>query len=182
MIPFSAVSAAYKILYAFPKYFFPQQMADSVMDIDYDSFWDKGVRGLIFDIDNTLATFDTALPDQAMVAFLRDLEEKGFSICFLSNNSKRRVKTFSEGLGYPHIWRAQKPRRVNLYKAIKILDLDKSQVVLIGDQIFTDCLAGNRAGVYTILTAPINFKDEWQVKLKRLPERIVLRAIRQAKL
>ncbi|MCL2619534.1 MAG: YqeG family HAD IIIA-type phosphatase [Defluviitaleaceae bacterium] len=182
MIPFSAVSAVYKILYAFPKYFFPQQMADSVMDIDYNKFWDEGIRGLIFDIDNTLATFDIALPDEATVAFLRSLEEKGFSICFLSNNSKRRVEIFSESLGYPHIWRAQKPRRVNLYKAIKMLGLDKSQVVLIGDQIFTDCLSGNRAGVYTVLTAPISVKDEWQVKLKRLPEKFVLRAIRRAKL
>ncbi|MCL2236387.1 MAG: YqeG family HAD IIIA-type phosphatase [Defluviitaleaceae bacterium] len=182
MIPFFAVSKAFKILSAFPKYFFPQEMVDSVFEVDYDKFWDNGVRGLIFDIDNTLATFDVALPDNETIAFLRTLEEKGFAICFLSNNSKRRVEIFSADLGYPHIWRAQKPRRGNLHKAIDILGLDKSQVVLIGDQIFTDCLAGNRAGVYTVLTTPIGIKDEWQVKLKRMPEKFVLRAIKQAKL
>ncbi|MCL2854244.1 MAG: YqeG family HAD IIIA-type phosphatase [Defluviitaleaceae bacterium] len=157
-------------------------MASSVTEINYDKFWEQGIRGLIFDIDNTLATFDIALPDEQTTAFLRGLEKKGFAICFLSNNSKKRVKLFSEGLGYPHIWRAQKPRRSGLRRAMDILGLDKSQVVLIGDQIFTDCLAGNRAGVYTVLTAPINTRDEWQVKLKRFPEKLVLRAIRQAKL
>jgi len=158
------------------KRFFPAEMADSVFTIDYDKFWDAGIRGLIFDIDNTLATFDVPHPDKKTTQLLSDLTKKGFAIAFLSNNKKERVELFNKDFGYPHIWKAKKPRLDGINRILEMLKLSRKQVVLIGDQIFTDCWVGRRAGVHTILTKPIALRDEWQVKLKRYPEKIVLRA------
>ncbi|MCL2169837.1 MAG: YqeG family HAD IIIA-type phosphatase [Defluviitaleaceae bacterium] len=161
------------------KHFFPNEIADSVYHIDYDIFWQKGIRGLIFDIDNTLATFDTPHPDAAVIELLTTLTKKGFKIAFLSNNKKERVKIFNKEFGFPHIWKAGKPRLSGMRRALESLGLSKRRVILIGDQIFTDCWVGRRAGVYTILTKPIALKDEWQVKLKRYPEKLVLWAYRR---
>ncbi|MCL2376312.1 MAG: YqeG family HAD IIIA-type phosphatase [Defluviitaleaceae bacterium] len=158
------------------RYLFPKEAADSVFHIDYDKLWQAGIRGLIFDIDNTLVTFDIPTPPAEIVDLLAGLTKKGFAICLLSNNSERRVRGFGANLDYPHIWRANKPTLGGISRAMKHLGLDKNQVAIIGDQIFTDCFVGNRFGIHTILTAPIAKRDEWTVKLKRLPERIVLRA------
>jgi len=158
------------------KYLFPKESADSVHDIDYDKLWQAGFRGLIFDIDNTLVTFDVPEPTAQVAGLLEQLIQKGFGICLLSNNSKSRVEGFCQNLSYPHIWKARKPGFSGISRAMGHLGLDKHKVVLIGDQIFTDCFGGNRFGIHTILTAPIAKRDEWTVKLKRLPEKIVLRA------
>jgi len=163
----------------FDKHFFPDEMVDSVFDINYDRFYAAGVRGIIFDIDNTLATFDIAKPCDETTTLLRNLVEKGFKVAFLSNNSKERVVVFNEDLGYPHIWRAKKPRLYGLWTLVKIMGFSRKKVILVGDQIFTDCWVGNRAGIYTILTKRIADRDEWQVKLKRIPEKIVLSAYRR---
>ncbi|MCL2397774.1 MAG: YqeG family HAD IIIA-type phosphatase [Defluviitaleaceae bacterium] len=160
----------------FNKYFFPKEAADSVHLIDYEKLWQMGIRGLIFDIDNTLATFDIPTPPEDIIRLLAGLAEKGFGIVMLSNNSEARVKGFCDGLTYSHIWKAGKPGAKGIARALNLLGLDKIQVALIGDQIFTDCLGGNRFGVYTILTKPIAKRDEWTVRLKRWPEKPVLRA------
>jgi hypothetical protein len=158
------------------KYFFPLEMAESVFDIDYDKFWETGIRGLIFDIDNTLATFDVALPNEATTALLNGLAEKGFVICFLSNNRRKRVEVFSKDLGFDHVWRANKPMLKGVRRALRLLGLEKDKVLLIGDQLFTDCWVGKRAGIHTVLTKPIAKRDEWTVKLKRFPEKLVMNA------
>ncbi|MCL2576066.1 MAG: YqeG family HAD IIIA-type phosphatase [Defluviitaleaceae bacterium] len=163
----------------FKKHFFPSEMHDSVYEIEYDKFWMMGIRGLIFDIDNTLATFDVAKPSEKVLALLNNLTEKGFAIAFLSNNSENRVKIFCEGLPYPHLWKAKKPRRGGVNTILHALNLPNDKVVLIGDQIFTDCWVGNRTGIYTVLTKRIADRDEWQVKLKRIPEKIVMKSLRK---
>ena len=158
------------------KYLFPKQSADSVHDIDYDKLWHDGIRGLIFDIDNTLVTFDIPEPTEQIIVLLARLTQKGFGICLLSNNGEARVKGFCRNIDYPHIWRAKKPGLKGISRAMAHLGLEKHQVAIIGDQIFTDSFVGNRFGIHTILTAPIAKRDEWTVKLKRLPEKLVLRA------
>jgi len=158
------------------EFLFPKEMAASVYSINYERLWRRGIRGLLFDIDNTLATFDVPHPTPRVIDFLDGLVRRGFRICLLSNNSKQRVVGFCAPLGYPHIWKAGKPRAGGIARGISYLGLNKSQVALIGDQIFTDCLGGNCHGVYTILTKPIAKRDEWTVRLKRWPEKPVLRA------
>ena len=158
----------------FVKYLFPKEAALSVHHINYNKLWQKGIRGLIFDIDNTLATFDIPHPPDEIISLLSGLAAKGFKIALLSNNNESRVRKFCKDLKCSCIWKAGKPKLSGISKAAAMLDLRKNQIALIGDQIFTDCLCGNRYGAYTILTKPIAKRDEWTVRLKRWPEKPIL--------
>jgi len=163
----------------FAKYLFPKEMAASVYAINYEKLWRRGIRGLIFDIDNTLATYDIPHPTPKVISFLDGLAARGFAVCLLSNNGKKRVVGFCRGMSYPHVWKAGKPKARGIASCLRHMGLDKAQVALIGDQIFTDCLGGNLFGVYTVLTTPIAKRDEWTVRLKRWPEKPVLWAYRR---
>lgn len=154
--------------------FFPREYVDTIHSIDFGDLWRRGFRGLIIDIDNTLETFDIPLPSQPVINLLQTLKNQGFSIVLFSNNSRERVSKFCENLDIPGIWRARKPGKKGIRRALIRLNLPADKAVLIGDQIFTDCWGGNRMGIYTILTRPIAKRDEWTVRLKRLPEKLVL--------
>jgi len=164
-----------RIAYIMINYFYPNEYVSSVYKINYEALWQSGIRGLIFDIDNTLATYDIENPSKEVLKLIRSLSAKGFKICLLSNNNKNRVVLFNKPLGCKFVFKAKKPSIKGVKLALKYLNLSTCQVALIGDQVFTDCLAGNRANVYTILTKPISKIDEWQVRLKRIPEKVILK-------
>ena len=153
--------------------FFPREFYNSVYEIDYETLYANGFRGLIFDIDNTLAAFDVPDPPNEVVELISRLKQLGFGVCLLSNNSEKRVVGFNNPLELPAIHKAGKPRRRGLRKAIELLKLPKEQTAIIGDQLFTDIWGGNRMNIHTILVNPLATRDEWTVKLKRKPEKIV---------
>lgn len=153
------------------KRFFPDYYIDSVFQIDLDDLKKKGIDSLIFDIDNTLVSYDVAKPTKEIIAFFKELQDKGFKICLFSNNTKERVIRFNTGLELIAIHRANKPLKAKFNKAIKLLGSHKGSAAIVGDQIFTDVYGGNRAGVTTILVAPVSDKDEWITKIKRGLER-----------
>ena len=153
---------------------FPRKYKKSIFNINFADFYKKGYRAVIFDIDNTLAKRYTKKPCKKTIAFLNGLKTLGFSIALLSNNSRKRVKLFNEELGFVAIHRAGKPGTKGITKALNQLGIPKSHSILVGDQIFTDCICGNRCGIYTILVEPIHSAEEWFVRLKRLPEKLVL--------
>lgn len=155
--------------------FFPRLYADSANHVPYDELKAAGVRGLVFDIDNTLAPHDTPYPSAGAVALLTRLRGLGFGVCLVSNNSPARVAGFADGLGLPCVPRARKPLLSGIRKAMSLLGTDSAATALIGDQVFTDVWCGNRLGLYTVLVKPMSGRDEWTVRLKRGPERIVLK-------
>ena len=153
--------------------FFPREHYNSVFEIDYETLYAKGFRGLIFDIDNTLAAFDIPDPPAEVVELINHLKQIGFGVCLLSNNNEQRVVAFNNPLELPAIHKAGKPKKRGILKAVSLLNLPKEQTAIIGDQLFTDIWGGNRCGVHTILVDPLATRDEWTVKLKRKPEKIV---------
>jgi len=159
--------------------FFPDAMYRSIFDVPFDKLLANGVRGLIIDIDNTLATYDVPDPPDTVVQLLDDLRTRGFRICLFSNNSEKRVARFCQNLGLPAIHKAGKPRKRGVKRALSILDVPKEQVALIGDQLFTDVWCGRRCGIYAILVEPIAKRDEWTVRLKRKPEQLIMRAYKR---
>ena len=161
------------------KRFFPDAYYDSVFSVPFDMLWAEGIRGLIIDIDNTLATFDVPDPPEAVVQLLQDLCGKGFQVCLFSNNKKERVERFNANLKLNAIHKAGKPKKRGVRQALAMLGVPREQVALIGDQLFTDVWCGNRNGLKSILVEPIAKRDEWTVMLKRKPEQIVMRAYRK---
>ena len=159
--------------------FFPDAFYPSIFDVPFKRLYDEGIRGLIIDIDNTLATYDVPEPPTAVVKLLQELLAMGFRVCLFSNNSRARVERFNADLGLPAVFKAGKPKKRGVQKALSMLSLSAEQAALIGDQLFTDVWGGNRCGLKTILLEPIARRDEWTVRLKRPPEQIVLRAYKR---
>lgn len=154
--------------------FFPKEDWDSAYnEAGYELLYEKGYRGIIFDIDNTMVEHGAPVNEKAIL-LVKYLREKGFSVCFLSNNKEPRVKSFCEPLKAYYIYRGGKPKLAGYEKALKLMKLTKEQVVSVGDQIFTDIWGANRAGLHTVLVKPIGKKEEIQIVMKRYFEWFVL--------
>lgn len=153
--------------------FYPKEWLESTYDISWDDWYKKGIRGVIFDIDNTLVCHD-APADERAIRLFKKLHGMGIATCLLSNNKKPRVAAFAEQVESLYIYKAGKPSVKNYYRAMEMIGTRKEQTLFVGDQLFTDVYGANRAGIYGILVKPINSKEEIQIVLKRYLEAIVL--------
>lgn len=153
--------------------FFPDAYMESTYVIPFEKLYEEGVRGVIFDIDNTLVPHGAPADKRAKVLFKR-LEQIGFSSCLISNNQEARVKLFNQDIGTNYIYNAHKPSVKNYIKAMRIMGTDRTNTVFIGDQLFTDVWGAKRAGIRNILVKPIHPKEEIQIVLKRYLEKLVL--------
>ena len=153
--------------------FFPDRYVASTYVIDFEQLYEDGVRGLIFDIDNTLVPHGAPADDRAIALFDR-LKKIGFHCCLISNNQEPRVKMFNEKINVDYVYNAHKPSVKNYKKAMEIMHTDEKSTVFIGDQLFTDVWGAKRSGIPNILVKPIHPKEEIQIVLKRYLEKIVL--------
>ena len=162
-------------------YFYPDEYLASAYDVDYGKLYAEGIRGIIFDIDNTLVMHGYP-PDDISVALLTELDRMGFKILFLSNNKEGRVKSFRDG-SVPrafYLHKAGKPLKSGYLLAMEKMECDLSSTVFIGDQLFTDVWGAKRCGIRNILVAPIDPHEEIQIVLKRILEKIVLFSYRRS--
>ncbi|MCI8506509.1 MAG: YqeG family HAD IIIA-type phosphatase [Lachnospiraceae bacterium] len=155
------------------KSFYPDEHLDSSYEIDYGALYRRGIRGLLFDIDNTLVPHGKPETAQA-VALFRRLHAMGFETCLISNNQKPRVEPFAKAMETRYIYNAHKPSVKNYRRAMEEMGTDENSTVFVGDQLFTDVYGAKRCGIYSILVKPIHPKEEIQIVLKRRLERIVL--------
>ena len=155
------------------KKFYPKEYLDSSYVIDYEKLYKDGVRGLIYDIDNTLVEHGMPATERAIKLF-EQLRSIGFDTCLISNNKEPRVKPFADAVGSKYVFDAHKPSRKNYIRAMELMGTDTGNTYFIGDQIFTDVYGANRAGIPSILVKPIHPKEEIQIVLKRKLEKIVL--------
>lgn len=152
---------------------YPDAYLASTYEIDFETWYKKGYRGVVFDIDNTLVPHGAPADERAVVLFER-LGKLGFSCMLLSNNKEPRVKSFHDRVHVPYIYKAGKPKPAGYRMAMEQMGTDPSNTLFVGDQIFTDIIGANLAGMYTILVQPIHPKEEIQIVLKRYLEKIVL--------
>ncbi|ANY70103.1 hypothetical protein BBD42_29095 [Paenibacillus sp. BIHB 4019] len=151
----------------------PHMRVDTVYDIQLDELHKKGIRGIITDLDNTLVGARVPLATPELVKWLDDVRERGFKVVIVSNNNVTRVSKFAMPLNIPFIHAARKPANTSFRKGLKVLELKAEETVVIGDQMLTDVLGGNRMGLYTILVAPIAPADEGiMTRVNRRIERI----------
>ena len=153
--------------------FFPGEYLDSTYVINFDKLYKDGYRAVIFDVDNTLVPHGEPADERAKELFAH-LKELGYSCMLLSNNKEPRVKMFNDVVQVNYIFKANKPMPANYKKAMEIMGTTKENTLFVGDQIFTDVMGGNLAGIRTILVKPIHPKEEIQIVLKRFLEKIVL--------
>lgn len=155
--------------------FLPDIFAETVYDIDLDALKKEGIRGFVFDIDNTLVTYADPIATEKVVDWLESLRKLDFKLYIVSNNDKERVRIFSESVNLPHYGKALKPLSRYLKKACRNMGITPGEAALVGDQLFTDIWGGNLLKMKTILVKPISEVEDGFVKFKRRFERRILR-------
>ncbi|MFM1799817.1 MAG: hypothetical protein RLZZ117_2095 [Cyanobacteriota bacterium] len=119
-----------------------------------------GIRALVIDVDRTLLPRRSADLPPAAEQWLRRASAQLPIHLFSNNPSRQRIGRVSEILGVPYTVSAAKPRRGALRRVIQELQVPASQVALLGDRVFTDVLAGNRLGLFTVLVKPIDSRGQ----------------------
>jgi len=153
------------------KAFMPDLAEDSIHSLDLNVLWQKGIRGIILDIDNTLESHRVLKPSSETLAFLKNLKDTGFKVCLISNGKEDRVRLFNEDLGYFAMAKAGKPKKKGYRLAQKEMGLSNNQVAMIGDQIFTDVFGAKRCGFFSILVEPIESIENGFFYIKRFFEK-----------
>lgn len=157
--------------------FLPDERRDSVYEVDLQALWDRGVRGIIFDLDNTLGPWGFTNLDGQALRLLQTVKARGFRLGFLSNHEGNGRETLLPSLdGNPIVFDARKPARAGFEKLLERLQLTPKEAAMVGDQLFTDVWGAKRLGLYTILVQPVAPEREGPfVRLRRWLERLILR-------
>ena len=154
---------------------YPDKYVNNVKEITIELLRENNIKGLILDVDNTLIDYDKKMLDGAQ-DWCNNLKKQGIKMCILSNTNKlKKVKNTAEVLELEYLYFARKPNRRGFAKARELLNLEPQNIAVVGDQIFTDVLGGNRCKMYTILTKPVDTRDFWYTRIKRPLERIILK-------
>ena len=153
--------------------FFPDERVNSTYEIDFETIYQEGYRGILFDIDNTLVEHGKEADDRATALFER-LAKLGFECCLISNNKKKRVSSFNEPIGVHTVFNAHKPAKKSYYYAMELMGTNRRNTLFVGDQLFTDVYGAKRIGLRNILVKPINEKEEIQIVIKRFFEKFIL--------
>lgn len=160
--------------------FYPSEDYVSTYKIPFEKYYEKGYRGVLFDVDNTLVEHDQEATPQAVALFKR-LREIGFSTCLISNNKDYRVQPFADAVGSGFVYKAGKPSPRGYEEGMEKMGTERQTTLFVGDQLFTDIWGANRAGIHSILVKQIAKHEEIQIVLKRKLEKIVLWSYRRRK-
>ncbi len=156
------------------KLFLPDEHVKSVFEISPKSLVERGIKGIITDLDNTLVEWDRANATPKLINWFKEMKDEGIMVTIVSNNNEQRVKDFSDPLEIPFIFEARKPLIRAFRRAQKNMKLKPEEIVVIGDQLLTDVLGGNRTGLHTILVVPVAQTDGFFTRINRRVERRLL--------
>ena len=155
----------------------PTYIVEHVTDINLEDLKGEGIKGLLFDLDNTLMAPKSAVLT-ADVAQWIEVVRKDFQIAIVSNNPHQLyIEKAAEIIGCTAYGKADKPRRSVALRALKDLELLPEQVAMVGDRPLTDIWVGQRLGLYTILVDPlIKHQESNIIKTLRKLERIFIKS------
>ena len=141
--------------------FLPCLQADSLTDLTVELLERKGIRLLMLDFDNTIVPYTTNEPTEEMAAWLKNMAKSSVQLCVVSNSKRDRVKIFCEANDLDCITHAQKPFTKGIKICLARYGYPESRCALVGDQIYTDVLGANAAGVQSILIKAIDNHNFW---------------------
>lgn len=156
---------------------FPFEYVDSVFCIDYDKLFQKGYKGVIFDIDMTLVPHGADSTKEIDELF-QTVRRAGLKTLLLTNNSEERVKRFIKNIDTLYLCDANKPNPEGFLKAVEMLGVNKNETVFIGDQIFIDIYGANRCGIASILVKYVTAEVETRIGIRRNLENVILAVYR----
>ena len=160
---------------------YPNAYFEKVEQITIEFIQKNKIKALILDIDNTLIDYNRKMSD-SVVNWARGLKGQGTKLYILSNtNHKEKAEEVANCIGVPYQYFAKKPLKTGFLKVQKELGEKPENIGVVGDQIFTDIIGGNRCNMFTILVEPIDKKDFWYTAWKRPLENRIKNRYKQKK-
>jgi len=156
--------------------FCPHRMVESVDQVQPAELTAQGIRGVILDLDNTLVLWHQEEMTAEITAWLEELKAVGLKLCILSNSVLgSRSQRIAERIGCAFVRQAAKPSRQGFRKAMQAMETVPAVTAIVGDQMFTDILGGNRSGIYTIMVKPMHIHEfPYTRYVSRPPEKLLM--------
>jgi HAD superfamily phosphatase (TIGR01668 family) len=147
--------------------FIPDKIFNTIREITVDIIIKEGIKGLVLDIDNTMAPKHVALPDDLLIEWINGIRKAGIKLFVISNNNHGRVSTFAKALDLPFINSGMKPFPFSFKKAMLAMKLKPNEVAAVGDQIYTDIWGAHAAGLMAWLVLPVDIKETLFFRIRR---------------
>ena len=142
--------------------FLPAIITDALTDITPDILEERGIRLLMLDFDNTIVPYTTTNPTAEMEKWLADMNcLPDIQLCIVSNSHNDRVPKFCRERNIAVITHAKKPFPKGIHECLQKYNIPAKEAALVGDQIYTDTLGANNAGVTPILVKAIDNHNFW---------------------
>lgn len=159
--------------------FVPDVYAKSIYTINYDLLKKRGIKCLLFDLDNTIAPINVKEADNSVKDLFNELKSKGFKVIIMSNSPKDRLRPFKEKLNVDTAWSSKKPLPGKYKKILKMYNFKDTEIAAVGDQLLTDILGANNVGFTSILVNPMSNIDGIGTKFNRMIENNIYRKFAQ---
>lgn len=158
--------------------YIPDIYQEDIYKIDYDALLSRGIKCLIFDLDNTLVTIKEKIPRKETIDLFKTLKKKGFKIVLASNSVNFRVKPFHEELKVDYLYSTKKPHVDRINEYIKSTKFTLDEIAMIGDSMMDDVVCGNTIGITTVLLDQIGKREFPIARIKRMKEKKIQKKLR----
>lgn len=162
-------------MFSFCKLFIPDVYLENIYSIDTEKLKEKkNIKGIIVDLDNTIVPYGKKYLDKRIIYWIEQVKQSRIKICLVSN-THNNISDIGLQLGIPFFYSRYKPMKKPFLEAMKIMETDNTETAVIGDQLFTDVLGGNRLSLFTILVSPLSHSDSLGTTIvNRVLERFIL--------
>lgn len=165
------------------KKFIPDYCFKSIYEIPLSKLYADGIRLILTDLDNTLISYLDAMPNDNLIKWRDEVIKTGFELIIVSNSKKDRVERFSKAFKVDCVKFSTKPLKRGIKKAINKIsknNYDNNQIIILGDQLMTDILGGNRCKIKTALIEAIDkSSDSFPTRCNRRLENFVKNRIKK---
>lgn len=157
------------------KYFLPSDYVVNFNTITPEYLKGRNIKAIITDLDNTLVGYDEPYANEMVTKWFKTMKDNGIKVTIVSNGNKIRVSEFCDPHDINYIFNARKPLGKGYRKAVRMMGAGKSETVMVGDQLMTDILGANKAGLKSILVLPVKNRDGWATLINRRIERVIMK-------
>lgn len=149
----------------------PEYLFSGAAAITPEFLQEKGITALVLDVDNTLTGHDSQQLPPAIRDWLNRMRAAGIQLAIASNNNEARVRPFAQSIGLDYVAMSCKPLTFGLARARKKFGVPRQQMAIVGDQLFTDRLAGTLYGIPALVVQPMYEDFKKGIRFKRRLEK-----------